>query len=100
MLPTLGVTPYGAVQFQDFYTPAYSESDVGGGGFGLSYASTNATDVRAIGARQPPRVPVILDNDCCFFASPDNFVKTWYFCNDHGRLASDCGDRCVAMRAG
>ena len=52
MLPTLGVTPYGAVQFQDFYTPAYSESDVGGGGFGLSYASTNATDVRTeLGSR-------------------------------------------------
>ena len=49
---TLGVTPYGAVQFQDFYTPAYSESDVGGGGFGLSYASTNATDVRTeLGSR-------------------------------------------------
>ena len=25
-LPTLGVTPYGAVQVQDFHTPAYSES--------------------------------------------------------------------------
>jgi len=52
VLPTLGVTPYGAVQFQDFYTPAYSESDVGGGGFGLSYASMNATDVRTeLGSR-------------------------------------------------
>jgi hypothetical protein len=28
VLPTLGVTPYGAVQFQDFYRPAYSETDV------------------------------------------------------------------------
>ena len=27
ILPVLGVTPYGAVQFQDFHTPAYSESD-------------------------------------------------------------------------
>ena len=26
-LPTLGVTPYGAVQAQDFHTPAYSESE-------------------------------------------------------------------------
>ena len=25
-LPAFGVTPYGAVQFQDFHTPAYSES--------------------------------------------------------------------------
>src|SRR6185437_4538544 len=52
VLPTLGVTPYGALQFQDFHTPAYSESDVSGGGFGLSYAAMNATDVRTeIGSR-------------------------------------------------
>ena len=31
-------TPYAAVQAQDFHTPAYSETDVTGGGFGLSYA--------------------------------------------------------------
>jgi outer membrane autotransporter protein len=50
-LPTFGVTPYGAVQFQDFQTPAYSESN-GAGGFGLSYAARNATDVRTeLGAR-------------------------------------------------
>jgi uncharacterized protein with beta-barrel porin domain len=52
VLPTFGVTPYGAVQFQDSFTPAYSESDVTGGGFGLSYASNNATDVRTeLGSR-------------------------------------------------
>jgi uncharacterized protein with beta-barrel porin domain len=46
------VTPYGAVQFQDFNTPTYSESDASGGGFGLSYAAMNATDVRSeLGAR-------------------------------------------------
>jgi uncharacterized protein with beta-barrel porin domain len=51
-LPAFGVTPYGAVQFQDFHTPAYSESDTNGGGFGLTYASMNATDVRSeLGAR-------------------------------------------------
>jgi subtilase-type serine protease len=44
--PTLGVTPYAAVQAQDFHTPSYIESDVTGGGFGLSYAAMNATDVR------------------------------------------------------
>ena len=38
VLPTLGVTPYAALQAQVFHTPAYSESDVSGGGFGLSYA--------------------------------------------------------------
>jgi uncharacterized protein with beta-barrel porin domain len=48
----LGVTPYGALQAQDFHTPSYSESDVTGGGFGLSYAAMNATDVRTeLGAR-------------------------------------------------
>ena len=52
VLPTLGVTPYGALQFQDFHTPAYSEADVSGTGFGLSYAAMNATDVRTeIGSR-------------------------------------------------
>jgi uncharacterized protein with beta-barrel porin domain len=52
VLPVLGVTPYGAVQFQDFHTPAYSESDTTGGGFGLSYNAQNATDVRTeLGSR-------------------------------------------------
>ena len=52
VLPTLGVTPYAALQAQDFRTPAYSESDPTGGGFGLSFAAMNATDVRSeIGSR-------------------------------------------------
>ena len=48
VLPAFGVTPYGAVQFQDFRTPAYSESqsDLTSGGFGLSYNAMYATDVR------------------------------------------------------
>jgi autotransporter-associated beta strand protein len=46
VLPNLGVTPYAALQAQDFHTPGYSETDVTGGGFGLSYAAMNATDVR------------------------------------------------------
>ena len=46
------MTPYGAVQFQDFHTPAYSETDPTGGGFGLTYNAMNATDVRTeLGAR-------------------------------------------------
>ncbi len=47
-LPTfgIGVTPYVALQAQDFHTPAYGETDLNGGGFGLSYAAMNATDVR------------------------------------------------------
>ena len=47
VLPTLEVTPYAALQAQDFHTPSYSESDLTGGGFGLSYAAMNATDVRS-----------------------------------------------------
>jgi uncharacterized protein with beta-barrel porin domain len=47
-----GVTPYGAVQAQDFQTPSYSESDTTGGSLGLSYNAMNATDVRTeLGAR-------------------------------------------------
>jgi autotransporter-associated beta strand protein len=49
---TLGIAPYAAAQFQDFYTPGYREADVTGGGFGLSYAAMNATDVRTeLGSR-------------------------------------------------
>ena len=48
----VGVTPYAALQAQDFHTPSYSETDLTGGGFGLSYASMNATDTRSeLGAR-------------------------------------------------
>ena len=48
----VGVTPYAALQAQDFHTPSYSETDLSGGGFGLSYASMNATDTRSeLGAR-------------------------------------------------
>ena len=46
VLPTLGVTPYGAVQFQDFNTPAFGEVDATGGGLGLNFAAQNSTDVR------------------------------------------------------
>jgi uncharacterized protein with beta-barrel porin domain len=40
------------LQAQDFHTPGYSESDLSAGGFGLSYAAMNATDVRTeLGSR-------------------------------------------------
>lgn len=45
MSPVLGMTPYGAVQFQDSHTPSYGESDATGGGFGLADNAMNATDV-------------------------------------------------------
>jgi autotransporter-associated beta strand protein len=52
VLPALGVTPYGALQAQDFHTPAYSETDVSGIGFGLTHPALNAADVRSeLGAR-------------------------------------------------
>ena len=65
-LPTLGVTPYAAIQAQDFSTPRYSENDLSGGGLGLTFASMNATDVRSeLGARLDSptvigRMPLIL----------------------------------------
>jgi uncharacterized protein with beta-barrel porin domain len=52
MLPTIGVTPYAALQAQSFHTPSYSETDLTGGGFGLTYSAKKATDTRSeLGAR-------------------------------------------------
>lgn len=48
----LGLTPYVALQTQWFHTPAYAETDLTGGGFGLSYNATTANDTRSeLGAR-------------------------------------------------
>jgi T5SS/PEP-CTERM-associated repeat protein/autotransporter-associated beta strand protein len=48
----IGITPYAAVQAQNFRTPTYSETDLTGGGFGLTYAAMNGTDTRSeLGAR-------------------------------------------------
>jgi autotransporter-associated beta strand protein len=50
--PIAAVTPYAAVQAQSFHTPTYSETDVTGGGFGLTYNAHNASDTRTeLGAR-------------------------------------------------
>jgi autotransporter-associated beta strand protein len=47
-----GVTPYAAVQAQNFRTPSYSETDLNGGGFALAYAARTGTDTRSeLGAR-------------------------------------------------
>jgi outer membrane autotransporter protein len=47
-----GLTPYAAIQAQNFRTPGYSETDVNGGGFGLAYAGRTGTDTRSeLGAR-------------------------------------------------
>ncbi len=45
--PLLGVTPYAALQAQNFHTPSYSETDLGAGGFGLTYSAMNSTDARS-----------------------------------------------------
>jgi autotransporter-associated beta strand protein len=52
-LPALWtVTPYGALQVQNFHTPTYSETDLTGGGFGLTYNAMSAYDTRSeVGAR-------------------------------------------------
>src|SRR6516165_5866805 len=47
-----GLTPYAAIQVQNFHTPSYSEMDLNGGGFALAFNSRNATDTRSeLGAR-------------------------------------------------
>ena len=52
MASAVGVTPYAAIQAQSFHTPTYSETDLTGGGFGLTYNAMTATDTRSeLGAR-------------------------------------------------
>jgi uncharacterized protein with beta-barrel porin domain len=48
----VGITPYAALQAQDFHTPSYSETDLTGGGFGLTYNAMSGTDTRSeLGSR-------------------------------------------------
>lgn len=47
LAPAAGVTTYAAIQAQSFNTPAYSEADLTGGGFGLTYNAMSATDTRS-----------------------------------------------------
>jgi uncharacterized protein with beta-barrel porin domain len=48
----IGVTPYAAMQAQDFHTPAYSETDLSGGGLGLAYNAMTGSDTRSeLGSR-------------------------------------------------
>ncbi|HEX5845996.1 MAG TPA: autotransporter outer membrane beta-barrel domain-containing protein [Rhodoplanes sp.] len=54
-----GIAPYAAVQAQSFRTPAYSETDATGGGFGLAYNARNASDTRSeLGARFDHKLPL------------------------------------------
>ena len=59
MSPESGLTPYAALQVQHFRSPDHSESDLNGGGFGLSYDAMGVTDTRSeIGARLDHAIPV------------------------------------------
>lgn len=50
--PVVGLTPYMAAQAQNFRTPTYTETDVAGSGFGLTYQGRTAYDARGeVGAR-------------------------------------------------
>ena len=47
-----GLTPYAAIQAQNFRIPSYSETDVNGGGFALAYNGRTGTDTSSeLGAR-------------------------------------------------
>jgi len=48
----VGATPYAAIQTQWFHTPTYNETDLSGGGLGLTYNAMTANDTRSeLGAR-------------------------------------------------
>jgi uncharacterized protein YhjY with autotransporter beta-barrel domain len=40
------IAPYAAVQAQSFHTPSYSETDLSGGGLGLTFNAKNGSDIR------------------------------------------------------
>jgi autotransporter-associated beta strand protein len=50
-LQAMAVTPFAALQAQDFHSPRYSETDLNAGGFGLAFNSADVSDTRSeIGA--------------------------------------------------
>ena len=80
VLPTsynaVGVTPYAAIQAQNFHTPAYSEIDLTAGGFGLSYAAMNGTDTRSeLGARFED--PTLVDNMLLILRAKVAWAHDW-----------------------
>ena len=69
------MTPYAALQVQDFHTPGYSETDLTGGGFGLTYASMNATDTRSeLGARFDNLQGLMACRSFCADGSPGRMI--------------------------
>src|SRR5262249_41631805 len=54
-----GIAPYVALQVQTFRTPFYSETDLTGGGFALSYNAQTSTDGRGeLGSRFDKATPL------------------------------------------
>ncbi len=50
--PYAGITPYAAIQAQNFHTPGYTETGLIPSGFALAFGSRDATDTRSeLGAR-------------------------------------------------
>ena len=50
--PYAGITPYAAIQAQNFHTPGYTETGLIPNGFALAFGSRDATDTRSeLGAR-------------------------------------------------
>ena len=46
------IVPYAALQAQQFHTPTYNETDLTGGGLGLTFNAMDATDTRSeLGSR-------------------------------------------------
>jgi fibronectin-binding autotransporter adhesin len=62
VMPWVTATPYVAGTAQRYSTPTYNENDLIGGGFGLQYASSSATEIRGeVGARLDSRLAVSSD---------------------------------------
>jgi outer membrane autotransporter protein len=58
--PAMTLAPYAAVAPQTLHTPAFSETDVRGSGFALSYQASDAVDTRTeLGARLATSLPLL-----------------------------------------
>jgi outer membrane autotransporter protein len=57
-----GITPYAAIQAQNFHTPGYTETDAIANGFGLAFGSRDATDTRSELGTRFDRVLAVYSN--------------------------------------
>jgi uncharacterized protein with beta-barrel porin domain len=60
--PFGGITPYAAIQWQSFHTPAYTETDGIANGFALAFGSRNASDTRSEVGTRFDRVLAVYSN--------------------------------------